>query len=123
MSIQIDGKKFIVALGLDENTLTALQVKEALTRLSREEQEAILNKCAIVTTEDRLPTMIECLVTKKDKYIDCCEGRHKLSDAEINRRLKYENNYLAQQELRAQLGPDVGERGKHSKGHIHKRRK
>lgn len=123
MSVQIDGKKFIVALSLDENSLTATQVKEALAKLSREELEAIINDCTIVTTEDRLPTLIECLVTKKDKYIDYCSGRSLLSDVEIKRRLRYEKSYLAQRELRYQLGPDIGEQGKHSQGCKRKRKR
>lgn len=123
MSIQIDGKKFIVALGLDENTLTSMKVREALANLTQEEQEDLVRECTVVTTEDKLPSLIDCLKNKQNQYIGYNQSSKSLSDVEIKRRLRYEKSYLAKRELRYQLGPNIGEQGKHSRGCKRKRKR
>ena len=101
----IDDKKLLSLLNLSEEDVTPALVMQVLSLLSIVERNQILRDCIIM--EDLVKNPVLSL---------------SLSDVTIKQKLKYETSYLASKEMRRNLGPGLGEHGKHYMGCRRKRK-
>lgn len=119
VNMKIDGKKFLIEIGLTESSATPQEICKRLMSLSRDEVADLFASCTIAVEQ---PTL--CMIADADKEFYCIgdSGGKLLTDVEIKRKIKYEKSYLAKKELQRNLGPDMFTHGKHYYGCRRKRR-
>lgn len=115
----IDGKKLLSLLNLSEEDITPELVMQTLNSLSVIERNQILRDCIVM--EDLVKNPVPSL-SSLESAIDTGYVGSLSSDLTIKQRLKYEKSYLASKEMRRNLGPGIGEHGKHYKGCKRKRK-
>lgn len=120
VSMKIDGKKFLIGIGLTESTATSQEICKRLMSLSKEEVDALFSSC-IIAEEQPMMIMVED-TSKPFLYVGDADEKL-LTDVEIKHKIKYEKSYLAKKELQRNLGPDMFTHGKHYYGCRRKRRK
>ena len=115
----VDGKKLLSLLNLSEEDITTGLYMQALSSLSIVEMNQILRDCIIM--EDLVERPVPSL-SALESIIDTEYAGSLSSDVAIKKKLKYEKSYLASKEMRRNLGPGIGEHGKHYKGCKRKRK-
>lgn len=115
----IDGKKLLSLLNLSEEDVTPALVMQALNLLSIVERNQILRDCIIMEDLVKNPvlSLSDLEFARDTEYVGSLS-----SDPTIKQKLKYEKSYLASKEMRRNLGPGIGEHGKHYKGCKRKRK-
>lgn len=115
----IDGKKLLSLLNLSEEDITPELVMQTLNSLSVIERNQILRDCIIM--EDLVKNPVPSL-SGLESTIDAEYAGSLSSDVAIKQKLRYEKSYLASKEMRRNLGPGIGEHGKHRMGCKRKRK-
>lgn len=116
----IDGKKLLSLLNLSEEDITPGLVMQALNSLSIVERNQILRDCIIMEDLVKIPVLS---LSDSESIIDTEYAGSLSCDTTIKQKLKYEKSYLASKEMRRNLGPGIGEHGKHYMGCRRKRKK
>lgn len=115
--VVIDGKRFLLILGLDEDTVKPETIAEALRRLSEEEMQELESCC--VHVEDTLPHLNpEIFKSLKDnvEYIPTKEYDPMYTETELRKMIKYERNPMRKAMLQKELSTMNMWNGKHSRG-------
>ena len=109
----IDAMKLITKLGLEIETLTAEDVRNALINLSEEERENLFTECSIFNNyfdieKASRPTLLteNCFKMPKERDIyEIFERNHPIPrvPAEIRKDLRYEKNPMRKTQLNQEL--------------------
>lgn len=115
--VVIDGQKFLLCLGLDEDTVTPMTIREALAKLSEAEIVAIKDECVINVMPDRPMINPEVFNWKpQDVFVPEKELGFEYTETQLRRMIKHEKNPMRKQQLQKELSSLNMYGGKHRKG-------
>lgn len=118
--VVIDGQKFLLCLGLDEDTVTPMAIREALSKLNEAEIIAIRDEC-VIDIQDTLPAQPTLMPSifdwrPQNMYVPVQEFESEYTETQLRRMIKYEKNPMRKQQLQKELSSLNMYGGKHRKG-------
>lgn len=115
--MRIDGKRFLLAIGMGEESLTPIAIAEALKRLTQTEWMSMVEQGIIEVPDQPELSYAEQLNNESYMYVGY-PTEYDIPDSELRKRIKHEKNYMCSMNLKRALGSAPGH-GKHAHGRKH----